>query len=61
MPNTTDGVDVTRGPIARQLCALSLPIFFSSFCQQTYALINTYIVGLALAQRRSVIFKPFAK
>lgn len=38
-------IDVTEGVIWRQLLALCVPIFFSSFFQQAYALINTYIVG----------------
>ena len=38
-------IDVTQGVIRRQLLALCVPIFFSSFFQQAYALINTYIVG----------------
>lgn len=38
-------IDVTQGVIWRQLLALCVPIFFSSFFQQAYALINTYIVG----------------
>lgn len=38
-------IDVTQGVIWRQLLALCVPIFFSSFFQQAYALINTFIVG----------------
>ena len=38
-------IDVTRGVIWKQLLTLCIPIFFSSFFQQAYALINTYIVG----------------
>lgn len=38
-------IDVTQGIIWRQLLSLCVPIFFSSFFQQAYALINTYIVG----------------
>lgn len=42
---TTRSLDVTSGPIARQLFALCWPIFMSSLFQQSYALINTLIVG----------------
>lgn len=38
-------LNVTSGPIARQLITLCLPIFLSSLFQQSYALINTFIVG----------------
>ena len=38
-------IDVTQGVIWRQLLALCVPIFFSSFFQQAYTLINTFIVG----------------
>ncbi|MDO4436654.1 MAG: MATE family efflux transporter [Coriobacteriaceae bacterium] len=38
-------IDVTSGVIWRQLLTLCVPIFFSSFFQQAYALINTFIVG----------------
>lgn len=38
-------VDVTEGVIWKQLLVLCVPIFFSSFFQQAYALINTFIVG----------------
>ncbi|MCI1665606.1 MAG: MATE family efflux transporter [Atopobiaceae bacterium] len=38
-------IDVTKGVIWRQLLALCVPIFFSSFFQQAYALINTFVVG----------------
>ncbi|WP_287786270.1 hypothetical protein [Megamonas sp.] len=38
-------VDVTQGIIWRQLLTLCVPIFFSSFFQQAYTLIGTYIVG----------------
>ena len=38
-------IDVTQGVIWKQLLTLCVPIFFSSFFQQAYALINTYIVG----------------
>ena len=41
----TGSIDVTSGPIARQLLALCGPIFLSSFFQQSYALISTYVVG----------------
>lgn len=43
--NTTGSIDVTQGVIWRQLLALCVPIFFASFFQQSYALINTFIVG----------------
>lgn len=42
---TTRSLDVTSGPIARQLFSLCWPIFMSSLFQQSYALINTFIVG----------------
>lgn len=38
-------IDVTQGVIWRQLLSLCVPIFFASFFQQSYALINTFIVG----------------
>ncbi len=38
-------LDVTEGVIWKQLLLLCVPIFFSSFAQQAYALINTFIVG----------------
>lgn len=38
-------LDVTHGVIWKQLLQLGVPIFFSSFFQQSYSLINTYIVG----------------
>ena len=38
-------LDVTHGVIWRQLMALCVPIFISSFCQQAYNLINTFVVG----------------
>ena len=45
MGKAEGAVDVTHGVIWRQLFELCVPIFFSSFFQQAYALINTYIVG----------------
>lgn len=45
MRESDGSIDVTEGVIWRQLLALCVPIFFSSFFQQAYALINTYIVG----------------
>ena len=38
-------LDVTEGVIWKQLLLLCVPIFLSSFAQQAYALINTFIVG----------------
>lgn len=38
-------VDVTEGIIWKQLFTLCIPIFFSSFFQQAYTLINTFVVG----------------
>ena len=38
-------LDVTSGPIARQLLLLCVPIFLASLFQQTHALINTFILG----------------
>ena len=38
-------IDVTQCVIWRQLLSLCVPIFFASFFQQSYALINTFIVG----------------
>lgn len=38
-------IDVTQGVIWQELLQLCLPIFFSSFFQQAYALINTFVVG----------------
>ena len=38
-------LDVTRGTIWRQLLALCLPVFLSSFFQQTYSLANALVVG----------------
>lgn len=45
MSRKTSAIDVTEGVIWRQLIMLCVPIFFSSFFQQAYALINTYILG----------------
>lgn len=45
-PRTKDrSLDVTEGVIWRQLLQLCVPIFVSSFFQQAYTLINTFIVG----------------
>lgn len=41
----TASIDVTQGVIWLQLLTLCVPIFFSSFFQQAYTLIGTYIVG----------------
>lgn len=38
-------IDVTEGVIWRQLLSLCIPIFFASFFQQAYNLVNTFIVG----------------
>lgn len=38
-------IDVTEGVIWQQLLILCVPIFFSSFFQQAYSLINTFILG----------------
>ena len=38
-------LDVTEGVIWQQLLQLCVPIFVSSFFQQAYTLINTFIVG----------------
>lgn len=38
-------VDVTEGVIWKQLLVLCVPIFFASFFQQAYSLINTFMVG----------------
>lgn len=43
--STSGSIDVTSGCIWRQLLSLCVPIFFASFFQQSYALINTFIVG----------------
>ena len=45
MRSDSGAADVTSGVIWRQLLTLCVPIFFSSFFQQAYAFINTYIVG----------------
>lgn len=42
---TSGSIDVTQGVIWKQIIALCVPIFFASFFQQSYALINTFIVG----------------
>ncbi len=41
----TEAINVTEGVIWKQLLTLCIPIFFSSFFQQAYTLINTFIVG----------------
>ncbi len=38
-------LDVTTGVIWKQLLRLCLPVFFSSFFQQAYSLVNTYVIG----------------
>ena len=38
-------LDVTRGVIWKQLLMLCAPVFFSSFFQEAYSLINTFVVG----------------
>lgn len=38
-------LDVTSGTIWKQLLQLCIPVFFSSFFQQAYALVNTYVVS----------------
>ena len=38
-------LDVTTGVIWKQLVRLCLPVFFSSFFQQAYSLVNTYVIG----------------
>lgn len=38
-------LDVTTGTIWKQLLRLCVPVFFSSFFQQAYALVNTYVVS----------------
>ena len=43
--NSAASIDVIHGVIWRQLLTLCVPIFFSSFFQQAYTLIGTYIVG----------------
>ena len=43
--DASGAVDVTQGIIWQELLQLCLPIFFSSFFQQAYALINTFVVG----------------
>ena len=43
--DSSASIDVTQGVIWRQLLTLCVPIFFSSFFQQAYTLIGTYIVG----------------
>ncbi len=38
-------LDVTEGRIDRQLLLLCVPVFFSSFFQEAYSLVNTFVVG----------------
>ena len=38
-------LDVTEGVIWKQLLMLCVPVFFSSFFQEAYSLINTFVVG----------------
>ena len=38
-------LDVTEGRIGRQLLLLCVPVFFSSFFQEAYSLVNTFVVG----------------
>ena len=38
-------LDVTEGVIWRQLLLLCVPVFFSSFFQEAYSLVNTFVVG----------------
>lgn len=38
-------LDVTEGVIWKQLLLLCVPVFFSSFFQEAYSLINTFVVG----------------
>lgn len=45
MAKKSTAIDVTQGVIWQQLLSLCVPIFFSSFFQQAYTLIGTYIVG----------------
>lgn len=45
MAKKSTSIDVTQGVIWQQLLSLCVPIFFSSFFQQAYTLIGTYIVG----------------
>ena len=40
-----DSLDVTKGVIWQQLLLLSAPVFLSSFFQEGYFLINTFLVG----------------
>ena len=43
MAKKSTAIDVTQGVIWQQLLSLCVPIFFSSFFQQAYTLIGTYI------------------
>lgn len=43
--HATQTLDVTSGTIWKQLLMLSVPVFLSSFFQEAYFLINTYVVG----------------
>ena len=38
-------LDVTEGRIGTQLLLLCVPVFFSSFFQEAYSLVNTFVVG----------------
>ena len=38
-------LDVTEGVIWKQLLLLCVPVFFSSFFQEAYSLVNTFVVG----------------
>lgn len=58
MAKKSTAIDVTQGVIWQQLLSLCVPIFFSSFFQQAYTLIGTYIVGQFAASSRWAAFKP---
>lgn len=46
MPRTSAGsLDVTQGTIWKQLLRLFFPVFLSSFFQQAYSLVNTWVIG----------------
>ena len=38
-------LDVTEGVVWKQLLLLCVPVFFSSFFQEAYSLVNTFVVG----------------
>ena len=42
---SSGSLDVTEGVIWRQLLLLCVPVFFSSFFQEAYSLVNTFVVG----------------